>query len=624
MSSIQNVTSSRPLVQVDGRIVNQNVDKQGSTTLNLENGERFSGKIISMSDEGGAKTVQIKLADDVVISAKLNEQMPLKEGQYLSFEVRGFSNNQITLTPLYENTSVNPTVLKALSQAGLEPSNENVNMVKSMMENGMSIDKESLNNMHKIVSENSSTEPSTLVQMKALNIPINDQNIVQFESYKNYQHQVVNTMSDIMDELPNAYNQLVSDGKESAANDMYGDILKMLAEGASGMTEGSVTATTSEAVSEEQLMAEGDAAKEQVLVKGEDGKAANAETVLNETISKEGVASETAESGTSAVQNNSSQSALETQAPDKGSIISDSLQEQDAGKNAVNNQNQNNVTLSNDFANVIKELNTSSGLTGPETTKLLLQAEGKSTALIDEDALLKELAEAYSKSENNTEAAKEAFGKLFKSDDFNKLMKDSMRNQWLLDPSEVSDKENVENLYNRLNTQAKQLAETITKNLGADSKAFQSATSLQNNIDFMNQLNNMFHYVQLPLKMADQNANGELYVYSNGKRKFEPGETVSAILHLDMDNLGPLDVYVKMKDNNVKTNFYVADEGIIDLIEEHIDVLNERLNKRGYKMEAKTMLHTDMDNDSEDAAVSEMLNIRKMPVISMQSFDARA
>lgn len=159
MSSIQNVTSSRPLVQVDGRIVNQNVDKQGSTTLNLENGERFSGKIISMSDEGGAKTVQIKLADDVVISAKLNEQMPLKEGQYLSFEVRGFSNNQITLTPLYENTSVNPTVLKALSQAGLEPSNENVNMVKSMMENGMSIDKESLNNMHKIVSENSSTEP---------------------------------------------------------------------------------------------------------------------------------------------------------------------------------------------------------------------------------------------------------------------------------------------------------------------------------------------------------------------------------------------------------------------------------------------------------------------------------
>jgi hypothetical protein len=41
-------------------------------------------------------------------------------------------------------------------------------------------------------------------------------------------------------------------------------------------------------------------------------------------------------------------------------------------------------------------------------------------------------------------------------------------------------------------------------------------------------------------------------------------------------------------------------------------------------MEARMMLHTDVDNDSEDMAVSEMLDVKKMPVISMQSFDARA
>jgi len=124
--------------------------------------------------------------------------------------------------------------------------------------------------------------------------------------------------------------------------------------------------------------------------------------------------------------------------------------------------------------------------------------------------------------------------------------------------------------------------------------------------------------------MQDQDAHGDLYVYSNGKKKFEPGETVSAILHLDMDNLGPLDVYVKMKENNVKTNFYVADESVLDLIEEHIDMLNERLEKRGYSMQVRTMLHTDIDSDSEDMPVDEMFSVKKVSMLSVTSFDARA
>ena len=203
-------------------------------------------------------------------------------------------------------------------------------------------------------------------------------------------------------------------------------------------------------------------------------------------------------------------------------------------------------------------------------------------------------------------------------------MKNVMQEEWLLKPDDVSVKENVENLYTRLNSQAKQLTQQLTESLGAGSKVAQSAMSLQNNIDFMNQINQMFHYVQLPLKMADQNAHGDLYVYSNGKKKFEPGDTVSAILHLDMDNLGPIDVYVKMRDMNVKTNFYVADDSVIDLIAEHIDELNERLNKRGYTMEAKMMLHTDQDDNSEDPPVSSLLDAKKTPFLSTTSFDARA
>jgi flagellar hook-length control protein FliK len=638
MSNVSGLTSNRPLVQVDGRIVNQNASREQTSARSLETGERINGKIISLTDEGGTKNAQIRLGDDSVISAKLQEGMSLKEGQYVSFEVRGTSNSQITLTPLYENTSIDPTALKALTAAGLEPTESNLEMVKTMMENGMSIDKDSVISMNHLIASNPDTPVSSLVQMKALNIPVNDQNIQQFESYKNYEHQVVETMDSIMDELPSAFNELVQKGDGESANKLYGDILKMISDGmeqmenAAAAADGAKAQGAANAMESAQNPTGGNAVNPEsaeLLLNPEAEE--NAETVANAETAKNGalqgeISSETQQvqeknPGINSVLGSLEELAEEEQDAGQGKAVQN---QSDAGKAQQAEVNPKTVTLSNDFANLVKNIQTETKFAGPEMMKLVAQAGGQGAAEIDEAALMKELAKAYSGSENTNDATANAFQKLFGSNEYNKLMKDAIRDQWMLEPSDVSSKENVESLYNRLNAQAKQLGETLTNALGAESKAAQSANSLMNNIDFMNELNHMFNYVQLPLKMADQDAHGDLYVYSNGKRKFQPGETVSAILHLDLDNLGPLDVYVKMKDNNVKTNFYVADEGVLDLIEAHIDILNERLNKRGYNMEARMMLHTDMDNDSDDAAVSEMLDVRKMPVISMQSFDARA
>ena len=139
----------------------------------------------------------------------------------------------------------------------------------------------------------------------------------------------------------------------------------------------------------------------------------------------------------------------------------------------------------------------------------------------------------------------------------------------------------------------------------------------------MNQLNQMFAYVQLPLKMSDQDAHGDLYVYTNRKNLAQKDGQVSAILHLDMENLGPLDVYVKMKDQKVSTNFYVADDQVLDLIASHIDELNQRLQKRGYTLQAKMMLQS--DHSSENTVLDELLQKgEKLSLVSENSFDARA
>jgi hypothetical protein len=139
----------------------------------------------------------------------------------------------------------------------------------------------------------------------------------------------------------------------------------------------------------------------------------------------------------------------------------------------------------------------------------------------------------------------------------------------------------------------------------------------------MNQLNQMYAYVQLPLKMSGNDAHGDLYVYSNKKHMASDDGSVSALLHLDMNNLGPLDVYVRMTDMKVSTNFYMADESCIDLIMEHIDELTARLNKRGYQMSYQVLPSEDLK--SENRAVDALLQADdKMTTISSTSFDARA
>ncbi len=286
--------------------------------------------------------------------------------------------------------------------------------------------------------------------------------------------------------------------------------------------------------------------------------------------------------------------------------------------------------LSEDFVNSLKNLGISDEAINKYDTALKQmkdapegeQAGASAKLETAQKEFLKELAQNFETADLTDIAEKTSWKKVFSSGEYNKLLKDNMSSQWLLKPMDVQNKENVENLYQRLGNQVKGLTNAISQNLGAESKLFQSANNLQNNLDFMNQLNQMFQYVQLPLQMAGQNTHGDLYVYQNKHKKMSEDGSVSAVLHLDMENLGPVDVYVKMIDTKVSTNFYVADDEVLDLINDNIHILNERLEKRGYTMNVNLALHDDMDG--QDAAVDEMLSVDKTPILSVNSFDARA
>ena len=98
---------------------------------------------------------------------------------------------------------------------------------------------------------------------------------------------------------------------------------------------------------------------------------------------------------------------------------------------------------------------------------------------------------------------------------------------------------------------------------------------------------------------------------------------MSAFLHLDMEYIGPVDVYVNLqKGNYVSTNFYLQDEGMLDFINEHIHMLDERLEQKGYKVSTKTSVR---EQEEETSVINHMLNHKSLDVktklLSVNSFD---
>lgn len=283
------------------------------------------------------------------------------------------------------------------------------------------------------------------------------------------------------------------------------------------------------------------------------------------------------------------------------------------GQDAQTNHASQNVNLaanSNFSSEQIKQLLEKFGLENEQIEALLKDNP-------DKQMVMKTIANQIS---GNPELTKETLSKIFKDPVFRVFIQEAGKEVSTLSPKEIAHHENIDHLYEHLQKRANKILETLTGK--EDFALAKSAQNLKANVDFMNQMNQMFQYVQLPLKFSEGHANGELYVYGNGKKLSLEDGNVSALLHLDMEHLGCVDIYVEMNpEKQVKTNFYFENEAMLDFIYEHIDNLNERLEKRGYG----PVTNVQMKDDTTKTPVEEIFNKKEdTPILlKTQSFDAR-
>lgn len=197
-----------------------------------------------------------------------------------------------------------------------------------------------------------------------------------------------------------------------------------------------------------------------------------------------------------------------------------------------------------------------------------------------------------------------------------------LADRWSIKPEDVESPEKVEELYQKLGKQLKGLSNLLEENGQRGSSVYQNVTNLSQNVDFLQQINQTYAYIQLPLHLRQgEHKTGELFVYTNKKNLARKDGQVSALLHLDMEHLGPLDVYVALKDTKVSTKFYVQNDAILDYLEANMDVLTERLQKRGYDCKCETTLHTELQQTAQ--AMTPLLKTEGSVPVAQYAFDVR-
>lgn len=464
--------------------------------------------------------VTLGLSNGSELAARLEANMQLAQGQSMFFQVKSNDGETIAIRPYtVDGNGVNLTLSNALKAANLPITVKNLNMVNSMMQEQMPINQNSLANMSRIMMANPDMSVNTLVQMKKLDIPITTELVAQFENYMDDASAVHKEIDSLISELPH-----MLDGKEMTLEQMKSfdsQLLNIIADGMDADGQGAVVQNTN--ITDVQANVSAETVAQNITV----------EAVKDVTVADDGV--------------------LESAVLDNAENVA----------TADDTNQMQNVTTQEKVLNLLNGLFGDTGITREDSSASLLN---KLSSYIM----------------NNGNVSKESLTELFSSKDMQQFLQDTLEEQMYLTPKDVADKEKVQKLFERLESKTQALANLLTNtNLGETSLA-QTISDVHSNVEFMNQINETYTFVQIPLKMSGQNASGQLYVYTNKRDLGDPERDLTAFLHLDMDNLGSTDVSVRMHKREVDTKFYMDSDEAFALISAHSDELEERLRLKGF------------------------------------------
>nr|MDE6567945.1 flagellar hook-length control protein FliK [Lachnospiraceae bacterium] len=174
---------------------------------------------------------------------------------------------------------------------------------------------------------------------------------------------------------------------------------------------------------------------------------------------------------------------------------------------------------------------------------------------------------------------------MFQTESFEQVFARFLHTHWSLTPEQLQQEGQPDKLYNQLSSQMSQLEQLIGNSLsGSDSEQMQHhARDIESNIILMKELSENFSYMQLPLKLPNQNTNSELYVYTQKNQRRMNPEKMSVLLHLDLEHLGSVEIRLDKNKQDIQANFRLTEDASIDLLRTNAGLLRDSLGSLGYQ-----------------------------------------
>ena len=221
-----------------------------------------------------------------------------------------------------------------------------------------------------------------------------------------------------------------------------------------------------------------------------------------------------------------------------------------------------------------------------QVKKLLPDLQENNISLYSKDSSVVGILNDIKNMLENTPANANTLRHLFSGNAFRLMLREALEQQWMIKPDDLEkNPKKLDGLYDKIEKQITNM-ENILKATGTvNSRAEALADNIRGNIEVMNQINEAYTYVQVPMKLNERNASGQLYVYTNKKCISDPDKELSAFLHLDLEHLGGTDVSIKMLHRKVTTNFYLDSDESYTLVKQFLPVLERRLQDKGYNCE---------------------------------------
>ncbi|MBE5941337.1 MAG: flagellar hook-length control protein FliK [Lachnospiraceae bacterium] len=589
---------NRVIQSYDTNIQNSQIEQikttqqsQSQTSVaQLKEGAVFKGEVLNIVGD----KITISLEDQAQLLARLQEGVELGVGDRLLFSVKENTSNQVLIKPLFDSLySAQTQVLeRALDAANLSPTEKNFSVAKELMDAGMPVDKA---NLVKVLSQSmkfEGTSIQTLVSLNKMNIPVTPENIAQFERYQGYQHQLTNDISNVATDMASFTQAFPENTSGQTLVSVANQILSMI-QGEQGQ----------EGIQQQMPVQEGQEAgiilqnSDTVSADVSNANVTNTEQAITNTLSN------TSQELTQVIQ--------QEMINDNGSLIaSDTVSETTMNQTGLTQEIAQQVGLSKEGMNNLSNALLATGVSNEEIQTMFQTSKSG-------EELLNQILQTLSTSN----AGDSAIRSILDSNEFRNLFSETIKKNWSLQPKNMKDPKEIDELYDKILKQSRSFENIISTNGGEGKSMEQSFQNMRQNMQFMDQINQQMIYAQMPLKLTNQNANSELFVYADKRKLAQKKDGISVMLHLDMDNLGNTDVHVTLTGTNVNARFYLDDQVSVDIVTEHMNQLAKQLADRGFSLTNEVVKRT--PQESINKVVDEIIDENAERSIKRYTFDAR-